>query len=497
MSVPSWAIPYIEKLKCIWMKANNEDNFRDFTNVPVKNGAYGERFFWNNRENYSYSHIQTSSSHAFLPMVKFDVTITFENDKYVYNTSSYTPVTSGVVGYNSSSFASFYPQNFDSNGIWIGNGQGRNPDTPSSNQFDTLSDCIIYISEHFTNIGSLTVLGEDWTNPTPSYNWQSVQAITGKDGASLALTQIGSQYIDEGEPVSGAAADCFDGLLRSNRVATLIDAALPEPEVGGTTVTVHYVIEAPSSGSYTYCKLVAKRNKIPNTIEDGDKVIDINPAQNKVTVRNLRALTKYYFVIFVKDSNNIEGISDPESITTGEVREIEFFTDSFNSDLMKNGWDLATFKSAFGDGSTVWAPTSFSSDFLSTYNFLIGNYNRDIMVEDNGILRNANYNHGASDSVYWIPIDRVYGKIRSLEWDYCNLQSAYGSYDAIAILIGWVDSSNEWHQATVAWITQLWSSEWQHGEYTDLSIENSHIDYIGIYTCDGKPACKNIKFTIE
>lgn len=188
MAVPSWAIPYIEKLKCIWMKANNEDNFRDFTDVPVKNGAYGERFFWNNRENYSYSHILTSSSYVFLPMVKFDVTITFENDKYVYRTSSYTPVTSGVVGYNNTSFRSFYPQNFDSNGIWIGNGQGRNPDVPSSNQFDTLSDCIIYISENFTNIGSLTVLGEDWTNPTPSY--------TSNGGGATHIAKVTGQLKD-------------------------------------------------------------------------------------------------------------------------------------------------------------------------------------------------------------------------------------------------------------------------------------------------------------
>lgn len=331
--------------------------------------------------------------------------------------------------------------------------------------------------------------------PTPSYTWQSVPSISGKNG-TVNLSRIKDDYINNGEPVSGAAKSRFNNLKDGSKVSVLIENVLPDPAASGTDVTVKYDVPSLSSGSYTYCKLVVKKNSMPESVEDGNKIINLDPTKASVTVKYLSGNTKYYFEIFTQDSEGHEAVSNVKSITTGEAIEIPFFTDSFNSDLMKNGWDLATFKSEFGNGSTMWAPTSFSSDFLSTYNFLIGNYNRDRMVEDNGILRNDSYNYGASDSIYWIPIERVNGELKGLEWDYCNLRAVYSSYDDIGIMIGWVDSSNEWHQATVAWISQLWSSEWQHGEYTDLSIENPYIDYIGIYTCDGQPACKNIKLII-
>ena len=275
---------------------------------------------------------------------------------------------------------------------------------------------------------------------------------------------------------------------------------IQETGIEGVNVTVAYSIPVLEVGQYEVIKLVAKKDSIPLSIADGDKAIDLTPTPgmvvNTATMTGLDELSTYYFVIFIEDEIGNTASSEPQDCMTGERTTIDFFTDSFNPDLMKDDWDLNTSKSTFGDGSTQWAPTYFSSDFLSSYNFLIGNYNRDGIVEDNGILRNANYNYGASDSIYWIPINRVNGELKGLEWDYCNLRSASSGYDDIAIFIGWVDSNNGWHQAQIAWITQLRSSEWQHGEYTDLSPENPYIDYIGIYTCDGQPACKNIVLTV-
>lgn len=265
-------------------------------------------------------------------------------------------------------------------------------------------------------------------------------------------------------------------------------------EVDGVDVTVSFEIPALRNGSYASITLVAKKDGTPLSVDDGDEFITLTDSDTSAEVSGLDELSHYYFVIFSEDDQGNIASSEPQDCVTGERTTIDFFTDSFNSDLMKDGWDLATYQSDFG--ANPWTPTRLSQYFLSTYNLMIGNSNRDRMVVEDGILKRATFHHGASDVVYWIPINRVQGELKALEWDYCNLRSYGGSYDAIGILIGWVDSSNGWHQYTVAWIDSLWSSEWQHGEYTDLSPENPYIDYIGIYTCDGQPACKNIILTV-
>lgn len=152
----------------------------------------------------------------------------------------------------------------------------------------------------------------------PEYTWQSVPSISGKNGI-LSLAQIKEEYINEGESVSGASADHFTNLSTENRIDVLINDALPAPETGGTTVTVEYTIPSLSIGSYEYCKLVAKKNSIPEGLEDGDKIVDIDPSLTSVAVGGLDGSTRYYFVIFIEDEQGNTASSEPKSCETGKV----------------------------------------------------------------------------------------------------------------------------------------------------------------------------------
>lgn len=150
------------------------------------------------------------------------------------------------------------------------------------------------------------------------YNWQSVPSIIGKNGI-LSLAQIKEEYINDGESVSGVSADHFTNLSTENRVDVLIDDALPAPEIVGTTVTVKYTISSLSIGSYAYCKLVAKKNSIPESPEDGDKIINIDPSLTSIVVRGLDELSTYYFVIFIEDDQGNTASSEPKSCKTGAI----------------------------------------------------------------------------------------------------------------------------------------------------------------------------------
>lgn len=324
------------------------------------------------------------------------------------------------------------------------------------------------------------------------YNWQSVPSISGKNGI-LSLAQIKEEYINDGESVSGASADHFTNLSIENRVDVLIDDALPAPEIGGTTVTVKYTIPSLSTGSYEYCKLVAKKNSMPESPEDGDKIINIDPTSISASVKYLRGSTKYYFEIFVKTTDGYEAVSNVKSITTGETTDIILFTDEFNTSILKSGWALDVYKSIFSSGSTGWAPTSFASDFLSSYNFLCGNSARRPLSMSNGELWTANET-GVSDQTFWIPIERTYinesvivsfdGKISPIGWS-----SSY--YNYIRIWLGYVDDNNTWHSydACGGIVTD---QQWHNFE-NEIQPQFPYIDYIGLCCCDGSSHWKNIK----
>lgn len=93
-------------------------------------------------------------------------------------------------------------------------------------------------------------------------------------------------------------------------------------QISGTTVTVAYTIPTLTEGSYTVKKLVVKKNNIPTSKTDGDKIIDLTPDPslliNGVDVEGLDYGSLYYFVIFVEDEIGSSASSEPRDCVIGE-----------------------------------------------------------------------------------------------------------------------------------------------------------------------------------
>lgn len=156
--------------------------------------------------------------------------------------------------------------------------------------------------------------------PLVIYNWVSVPSVSGKNGI-LSLAQIASGSINDGEPVSDAAATAFSDLPAECNVGEIIDDLLPYEE-SLVDVLVKYKVKGAVTGAFDYVKLVAKKGSIPKSVEDGDKVVDINPSKKSKLVTDLDEGSKYYFVIFEKDSAGQTAQSSEKSITTGDLPEI-------------------------------------------------------------------------------------------------------------------------------------------------------------------------------
>ena len=93
-------------------------------------------------------------------------------------------------------------------------------------------------------------------------------------------------------------------------------------QISGTTVTIAYTIPTLTEGSYTLKKLVVKKNSIPTSKTDGDKIIDLKPDSsmliNGVDVTGLDENSLYYFVIFVEDEIGSSASSEPQDCVIGE-----------------------------------------------------------------------------------------------------------------------------------------------------------------------------------
>ena len=84
----------------------------------------------------------------------------------------------------------------------------------------------------------------------------------------------------------------------------------------GTGVTVDYKIYPGTTYPYTTIKLVAKKNSVPQSKTDGDKIVDLSASSTQVTVTELEEQTKYYFKIFAEDGSGNLAASDALDITT-------------------------------------------------------------------------------------------------------------------------------------------------------------------------------------
>lgn len=98
---------------------------------------------------------------------------------------------------------------------------------------------------------------------------------------------------------------------------------------GNTGVLVKYIIP---QGNWDYVRLVYKAESAPTSISDGSAETIIG---NERLINNLEGLTRYYFVIFAKDTSTGRIIqSEAKSIVTSNNAVIAAFTETI--DIISN-----------------------------------------------------------------------------------------------------------------------------------------------------------------
>lgn len=212
-------------------------------------------------------------------------------------------------------------------------------------------------------------------------NWTSVPSINGKNGI-ISLAQIASDSINDGEPVSDAAATAFSDLPAECNVGEIIDDSLPYEE-SLVDVLVKYKVKGTVTGAFDYAKLVAKKGSIPKSVEDGDKVVDIDPSKKSKLVTGLDEGSKYYFVIFVKDSADQTAKSNEMWIITGEI--------PIPSDLRPYVEKI---------GSVLWGATD--SNTLLGYLDVTGNSNYWELDDIYSYAVSGNFNNNGSQYYFYV-----------------------------------------------------------------------------------------------
>ena len=155
--------------------------------------------------------------------------------------------------------------------------------------------------------------------PQP-YNWQSVPSISGKNGILQSLVQIKEEALNDGEPVSEATVLSFDSLGNIN-IPSVIDEQMPVDPSDVTSVTATYLIPALENGTYDGIKLLVKKDSIPTSEEDADKVVNLEEPTSILridskSVGNLDEDSRYFFVVKLIDDLGTEATSDPKDIWT-------------------------------------------------------------------------------------------------------------------------------------------------------------------------------------
>lgn len=152
------------------------------------------------------------------------------------------------------------------------------------------------------------------------YNWQSISSISG-NGNTYNLSQIKDDYINGGDPVSNATLLAFNSLGNVN-IRNIIEPQLPEEE-DKTIVIASYLIPILDVGTYESIKLAIKKDSIPTSLSDADKVITLTEPTtitriDSIAVYGLDEETHYYFMIYVEDDIGNIASSEPQDIITGE-----------------------------------------------------------------------------------------------------------------------------------------------------------------------------------
>lgn len=200
--------------------------------------------------------------------------------------------------------------------IYSGSSYG-NISTPTNDitltQTGTLAEVLDYFSTRLRNV-DVYVNGVPWDDAV-TYEWQSVPSISGKNGI-LSLVTLDSESINDGEPVSGAAVSVFDqNPVSGNNVKDIVDGNTPLIP-SAVDVTAAFIISNPPVGELASRILAAKKDSIPESIEDADKTVSIPANASNVTMPDLDENSQYYFAIFVADATVDTAVSDPKDIYT-------------------------------------------------------------------------------------------------------------------------------------------------------------------------------------
>lgn len=111
----------------------------------------------------------------------------------------------------------------------------------------------------------------------------------------------------------------FTKVVSVNTQNILLAPAIISHTVSGTNVTLTFSIPELASGSYSYIKIVTKKNNIPTSITDGI-VKDVSATATSVTF-DLEDSSHYYFIIFASDGTT-ETQSDPDDCFTDVLSSI-------------------------------------------------------------------------------------------------------------------------------------------------------------------------------
>lgn len=107
----------------------------------------------------------------------------------------------------------------------------------------------------------------------------------------------------------------FTKVVSVNTQSILLAPLIISHSVNGTRVTLTFSIPELSVGSYSYIKVVAKKNGIPANKTDGI-VKDVAASDTSVIFDGLDSQSKYYFMIFANDGST-DTESDPDDCVTG------------------------------------------------------------------------------------------------------------------------------------------------------------------------------------
>ena len=268
---------------------------------------------------------------------------------------------------------------------------------------------------------------------------------------------------------------------------------IQETGIEGVDVTVAYAIPVLEVGQYEVIKLVAKKDSIPLSIEDGDKSIDLTPTPgmivNAATMTGLDENSHYYFVIFIEDEIGNTATSEPMDCETEESKGITLFTNHFNQSVLVDGWDISVYRSIYSVAQDSWNPLGASEDYLTSMNFMCGNATRRPIIVENEVLRPNGAKYGMTDTVFWIPVKRTYFGSK-IHISFEGKMSGYGQYYYAQVWVACVENGT-WYNLGGKGLSSQSDLDW-HSVTGEVDNTHQYVDYIGLGFCDGISYFRNI-----